>query len=375
MGVINIGPVWVEPFVGSNAEASATSTTVETGDTVVFNGAGSFTSDFAVTSEPVYYWTFEPLYHSNNKQPTYVFSSPGTYTVSLRVQGDGIMGLHDNFMFDWAYLTIEVTNPGSSLSGNAGGGGLGVYSAYVDEPITLQGSASGGTSPYSYDWDLGDGSTSTEQNPTHTYTTADVFTVSLTITDSTGESIVCTAIVEVSEIEELAVSITAPTSVSVETPVYFNSIISGGVGPYSYDWDFGDDSTSTEANPSHTYEFAGTYTVTLTVTDSRDNVNIATRAITVDTAGEAIDIVEVSGGFGIKAIIKAGETPVDWSISVDGFVLMGHDASGIITAGTEEVVKIPFTIAFGSVEITVTAGSLQEKYTAFALGPLFLNIQ
>jgi PKD repeat protein len=278
-------------------------------------------------------------------------------------------------MFDWAYLSIEVNNPSSSLSANAGGSGLGVYETFVDEPLTLQGSASGGSPPYSYSWNLGDGSTSSEQNPTHTYTTVDVYTVSLTVTDGAGDTAIDTVVVEVYEIEELVVSINGVDNANVETPVYFNSYIIGGWGPYTYAWDFGDESTSTEANPTHTYESEGTYTVTLTVIDSRDNEDTATKTIVVGSAEEVVEIVEVSGGFGIKATIKAGETAVGWTISVDGLVFMGHDASGYITAGTEETVKIPFTLAFGKVDITVTAGSQHETYTAFALGPLFLNVQ
>jgi len=377
MGVLITGtePVLVEPFVGAHAEATASTYSVDTGEPVIFDATGSFAADFDGTYSPSYYWTFEPLYHSNEKQPAYVFSSPGTYMVSLRVQGNGINGLYDNFLFDWAYLSIEVNNPTSTLSANGGGSGLGVYETYVDEPITLQGSASGGTPPYSYNWNLGDGSYSSEQNPTHTYATVDVFTVSLTVTDSSGDTAVDTVVVEVYEIGELVVSISGIDTTNVETPVYFNSIISGGVGPYAYAWSFGDGSTSTEVKPTHIYESKGTYTVTLSVTDSRDNVDTATKTIIVESAVEVVEIIDVNGGFGIKAIIKAGDTPVDWTISVDGFVLMGHDASGYITAGTEQIVKIPLTIALGKVDITVTAGSLQETYTAFALGPLFLNMQ
>ena len=43
---------------------------------------------------------------------------------------------------------------------------------------------------------------------------------------------------------------------------------STGTGPFTYLWDFGDDSTSTEQNPSHTYTTVGNYTVTLTTTNS-----------------------------------------------------------------------------------------------------------
>ncbi len=57
-------------------------------------------------------------------------------------------------------------------------------------------------------------------------------------------------------------------TVCIQTPTFnFSESSTGGVAPYTYNWDFGDGNTSTLANPSHTYSNAGTYTVTLTVTD------------------------------------------------------------------------------------------------------------
>src|SRR5205809_512442 len=56
----------------------------------------------------------------------------------------------------------------------------------VGQSVSFTPSVSGGTAPYTYAWDFGDGGTSTAANPNHTYSTAGSFTVKLTVTDSSS---------------------------------------------------------------------------------------------------------------------------------------------------------------------------------------------
>jgi len=66
----------------------------------------------------------------------------------------------------------------------------------------------------------------------------------------------------------------------------FTDATSGGMPPYTYEWDFGDGSpTSAEQNPTHTYATAGTYTVELTVTPFRCVPKTVTKSITVASPG------------------------------------------------------------------------------------------
>ncbi len=48
----------------------------------------------------------------------------------------------------------------------------------------------GGFAPYSYEWDFGDGITSTDSHPSHIYKSAGTYTVSLTVTDDRGNEAV-----------------------------------------------------------------------------------------------------------------------------------------------------------------------------------------
>jgi PKD repeat protein len=119
-------------------------------------------------------------------------------------------------------------------------------------------------------WNFGDGGTSTAQTPTHTYNLAGSYTVSLTVTGSTGSA---------TKIASNFITVTNPTalppiagfsvdSVTGAAPKTINFTDTSTGSITSRLWDFGDGSTSTLQNPSHTYSVAGTYTVRLTVTGS-----------------------------------------------------------------------------------------------------------
>lgn len=73
---------------------------------------------------------------------------------------------------------------------------------------------------------------------------------------------------------------------STSKTIPFSSSVTGGSAPYTYLWDFGDDSTSTEQNPSHTFQEDGLYTVSLTVTDSTLETTTDTTTVTIDTGSE-----------------------------------------------------------------------------------------
>ncbi len=57
----------------------------------------------------------------------------------------------------------------------------------------------------------------------------------------------------------------------VDDPVHFQGDASGERPPFTYHWDFGDESSSEDQNPTHAYTSEGEYTVTLTVTDDQGN--------------------------------------------------------------------------------------------------------
>ena len=147
--------------------------------------------------------------------------------------------------------------------------------------MKFDGSATGGRPPLAYAWDFGDGGTSTDQSPNHTYQSVGEYLASLTVTDSKGN------------ISQKSVSVTVkcpplsgtasgtPRSGDAPLTVQFTGSASGGCPPVTYRWEFGDGGTSDGRNPNHTYEKSGDYSASLTITDSNGNTDREDFAVTV----------------------------------------------------------------------------------------------
>jgi PKD repeat protein len=133
-------------------------------------------------------------------------------------------------------------------------------------------------------WDFGDptsgaANTSADQNPTHTFATANTYQVKLTVTDNDAATGTVTNPVKVGDAggnQNPVASFDLPTGCSAGTPCGFHSTSTdpdvGGTIAASH-WDFGDPSsdnnTADTPDATHTFANAGTYTVTLTVTDDK----------------------------------------------------------------------------------------------------------
>jgi len=147
------------------------------------------------------------------------------------------------------------------------------YPASGPAPLTVQfdGATTGGCPGYTYAWNFGDGSSSAEQNPSHTYEALGDYVPSLTVTDSKGTISQNSVSLVVNCPPLYCTASGSPTSGTIPFTVLFSGSASGGCPPVIYSWDFRDGGSSSDQNPSHTYETAGDYSASLTVTDSKGN--------------------------------------------------------------------------------------------------------
>jgi PKD repeat protein len=170
-------------------------------------------------------------------------------------------------------------------------------------------------------WDFGDGTTSTEQNPEHSYRFG-TYDVSLTVEEADNDTdtiteqnyIIVTIYSNLSPVADAA----GPYSGTEGEAISFDG--SGSVDSdgtiVSYLWDFGDGETSTDQNPMHVYEQDGTYQVTLTVTDDDSAEDSdTTQAIVADTQPLASFSASPTSG-----ITPLTVTFTDSSTSYDGIV-------------------------------------------------------
>lgn len=136
-------------------------------------------------------------------------------------------------------------------------------------------------SPDRWEWDFGDGSTSTDQSPTHQYETAGSFYVSLTVWNGTDQAnLNKDDLITVRSTPLCATFGASPLSGYVPLTVSFTDCSTGS--PDSWQWDFGDGGRSGDKNPCHTYISSGTFNVTLKVGNGMETSTSRPRIIKVD---------------------------------------------------------------------------------------------
>ena len=229
-----------------------------TSNTPCLNFATQFTDN--TTNAPVSWsWDFDdgsPLNVSQN--PSHTYTNPGIYQVVLTTENS--FGCVDQISLN------TVVNPLPIAAFDYDTVCLNSTTTFNDQSASAVG----------WNWDFGDGGTSTSNSPTHLYTTAGTFNVSLIVANVFG----CTDTIQ----HTITVN---PNPVSAYTPstachTYPTQFTDNSTAAVSWNWDFGDvTGTSSLQSPSYVYTNPGNYNVNLTVSNIFGCTNSSTQVVTV----------------------------------------------------------------------------------------------
>jgi PKD repeat protein len=204
-----------------------------------------------------YYWDFGNGDSSSLSNPAYTFNQNGSYVVCLSITSS--TGCQDTFC-DTVQVGSIINPPPCSVSFIYNSDSLNntFFTSFVN-----------GTTPYTYNWNFGDGSpNSTQANPVHAYNTPGAYGVTLTVNSAIGSTCIAYDTVFVNTCNAFFIS-----SNPILGTVNFTNY-STAAPQTIYLWNFGDGSPSVQQHhASHTYLSSGTYTVSLT---SFDSLNLCT---------------------------------------------------------------------------------------------------
>jgi PKD repeat protein len=167
--------LWIQGATPLSATASGTPTMGNAPLSVSFTGSAS-----GGTAPYSYSWNFgDGSVASTLQNPSHTYNSTCNCTATLTVTDSSVA-----MKTATSNVSITVSAVGNPLAASASAAPT---SGQVPLSVAFTGTATGGTPPYAYSWNFGDGSaTSTLQNPSHTYNSAATYTATLVVTDSSA---------------------------------------------------------------------------------------------------------------------------------------------------------------------------------------------
>jgi PKD repeat protein len=169
-----------------------------------------------------------------------------------------------------------------------------------------------------YSWDFGDGTTSSMESPSHTYTDEGMFTVVLSATNTCGTT-TSSLTLEINALPTAGFNSNSTTGCGPLT-VEFNNASSSNVTDWSWTFDGGTPATSTEENPTVTYATSGSYPVSLTVTSpaGMDESTIENFVVVLAEPIAEIDVI-ISGNEITATNTGTGADAIAWTVGGESF--------------------------------------------------------
>lgn len=209
----------------------------------------TFTNNSTASGIADYLWRFGDGATSTLPAPSHLYGSMGTYTVTLIVT----QGSCKDSMVNTGFVSI-ANSTSANFYAVSTSLCLGQSAQFYDisSPLTA-----------TQLWNFGDGTTSTDTHPLHTYSAIGNYTVTLTEGPPGCQNTnTQTSYITVSTAPVATFTASKTYGCDIPLNLTFSNTTTAGA---SYYWDFGDGTSSTIANPPHTYNNPGIFSVSLTV--------------------------------------------------------------------------------------------------------------
>ncbi len=234
-------------------------------------------------------WDFGDGRSSTLQYPMHTYTAPGLYTVSLTVT---TWAGQTSTKTEYHYIRVtEPVTPAPTPVAN-----FTANTTTGSAPLAVQFTDASSPAPYHRWWQFGDGATSTDANPVHTYERTGAYTVNLTVWTPIGQATVSkpTYVIVDGDPRVPEANFTLSRT-SGPAPLYVRFTDTSTGTPTSWRWDFGGLAWTTMRNPSVVFRQPGVYTVTLTVRNpygwSSMGTNVTVTGGARSTGGRAVSVV------------------------------------------------------------------------------------
>jgi len=194
-------------------------------------------------------WDFGDSNTSTSQSPSHSYSGFGTYIVTQIATSAG--GCKDTVMDTVTVYPVPIVNFAADTVC------LRDTTSFIDLSSIPAGNI------INWNWNFGDGNTSSLQNPSHAFSSDGIFNVTLSVTSNNNCTSVLTLAVLVHPLPIAEFSYIPGPTVTLTDAVFFTDLSISGI--VSWAWDLGDGSTDSIQNPIHVYGDTGTYMITLIV--------------------------------------------------------------------------------------------------------------
>ena len=247
-------------------------------------------------------WDFGDGGTSTLQNPTYIYTTPGTYDVSLTASNAGSP--------DTATIVDAITVDGPPTASFTNS----LATITAGDSVTFTDTSVG--TPLNWAWDFGDGGTSTAQNPMYQYDTGGVFTVQLIATNACGPdtlTMVDLVTVEATVGPVAAFSLT-PLTGCAPVEVTFTDESVNDVS--TWNWDFGDGGQDNVQHPVYTYNAPGSYDVRLIVsgTGGVDTLTVTGAVVVEMPVAAAFAVSDTTGDMPLAVTFSdaSSGSPTAW---------------------------------------------------------------